>query len=173
MPNCNFNGVKTGPYYPCQVCTCRCGSSCSGGGNGVINPSLEPNFAYLGKEEVVEVSASGKLPLDNIVSKGSAILLNDSVDISLTAGVYLINYSVNFITNTASEVIEVALFENEEKVANSQVQSVSGSAGDSVSLSKQLIFQTAKNTSVSLRNLSANTISFENTAITIFKIPEN
>lgn len=94
MPICNdnFNGCFTGSYYPRPIFNCCPTGSC-GGGSSVVNPSRSEEWGFFAVQNT-EVSFLEAVPVALVGSAGSAVSQTQTGEIALTAGSYVVSYTV-------------------------------------------------------------------------------
>ena len=141
-----------GPYYPCQVWTSvsRCDS------NTVVNPVIVPNFAFFTLASSVTVTSGGVVPLALVSSSGTAITLTTVGEITLAVGTYAVNYNISSILG-ASGSNSFGLTLNGVTIPAS-VTSVTGSAGDSASLSNSVIITVTSPSALRIVNLGTDAV---------------
>ena len=166
MSNCNFNCCRTGPYYPREIFTCSCLNRCSIG--TIVNPQVPREWAVFGLDTTTTVLADGVIPVTLLRSSGTAITDGGAGNVNLTAGVYQISYNV---TATVPEggLVSIVLELGGTEIATTN-SLMSGTEGDAVSLSNQIIINLTDSQVLNLINKTDSNVSFESANISITKL---
>lgn len=166
MPICNdnFNGCYTGPYYPRPIFNCCSGGSC-GGGNNVQNPSRSAQWGMASVQNVA-VEEGESTPIVLVGSEGTSVKQDNAGEIVLTAGNYLVSYSISASsqTNPIKFVLQVNGQDLPYSVAyatgNNEIQSFGNS----------FIISVSGNTVLSLMNQTNGNVAINNANVVLTKL---
>ena len=162
-----FNSVRSncqGPYYPCPVCCCAC--NCSS--NSVVNPVIESSFAFLNLPTTATVASGATVPVAIVFNNGTSIIATTTGEVNLAVGTYQLTYNVTSVvgasgTNSFGISINGATF-------SPSITTVSGTAGETVSVSNGVIISVVNPSVIRLVNLGTDDVSVTRANLTIRKI---
>lgn len=140
------------------------------GPRGLAGPNALLNFGSFSTPNETVIGSNSDIPLNTTVSLNGTAIANTvgAAAITLAAGSYLINWSLN-TEIPAGGVVSAGLTVGGALNTNS-LSTVTGNAGDIVSLYGNIILTVGASTVITLRNTSAATTTFENVSISIAKI---
>ena len=165
MPNCNFNGCYGGPYYPRRINTSSCLNTCSVG--RIVNPSVQVEWGVFLLNDGTNVGSGDNIPVQESNSNGTAITDLGGGVVRLSAGLYEISYSLNALVPASGEV-RVSLEQNSGMILGTE-SAATGNEGETINLSNKIIVNLEEASNLSLVNLSADAVNFQEVNLTILK----
>lgn len=161
--NDNNNACFTRSNYPRPIFNCSA-DTCSGR-NTIVNPTRSEEWGFLtGGEQ--EVTQDDSLAIGLISSAGTAVTQTVADAANITTGNYQISYSVNASSSTNPLQFGVLL---DDGVLEYSILSANGD-GNMQNLSTSFVLSVAKNSQLSIVNLTAGSANISRVNLSVTKL---
>lgn len=153
--------------HPCPI-FCPFSLNCTG--NQVVNPIIQPDFAFFNNTDVGDVASQAIIPVGLVQSRGTSISSNTTTTgaVTLLAGTYEVSYFAQGTTGEG-ENVSIKLELNGTEVSGSAI-TVTDSESEEITLTQTMIIDVPQTSTLELVNNTSETILFTIASMTIRRL---